>query len=446
MNHIKEIHIINTVWGKDFAIDFLDICLPTIFLSGNLPYLKTKIKIIYNIYTNHETKPIIENHVNFKKLCSLSDTKIIAYDFLLDLDKYDRMTQYYSLGYQEANKKNAGIITLTPDCILANNALKNLYHYICQNKRAVFVTGLPVLKSSIITVFKNNNLEKALLPHNLLKPILKNLHPYIRASMPNKKKIISWPSSMYWKITNKCLINKAFHMHPLFLWPENKKVLLVKGTYDREFPIKCCPDINTWKIIDDSNDILVVVLSEKNQRKSTYMKFSLDSISKWILHFNEYYSYNFYLFKHKICFHTQENISSVKENIIKFEPFINSLENYFFNKIKKKKSTFRLLYFFLFFLPPFFITFLFIVNSKILLLFKTNKLQKTILFILPPFVISLIKLVIKPFLSLKKSFKVSFDESNKALPNQKKLTTLILSFLIPTHFFIIYNFLRKKIN
>ncbi|NGX28938.1 MAG: hypothetical protein K940chlam1_01127 [Candidatus Anoxychlamydiales bacterium] len=355
MTKIKEIHIINALWNIGYAKEFLDLSLPTTLTSGNIPFLKSKIKVSYKLYTDNETKSTLENHPNFIKLSELIDTQIIAIDLLTKLDKYDRMTQYYSFGFQEANKSNAGIIILTPDCIFSNNSFKNLYSHIIDNKRVVFTSGLRISQDDYLNNLRpyyqsTNMLEKALNPRFLLNITLKYLHPFAKISFADNKKISAWPSTMYWKINENCLLNRAFHVHPLFIWPVNKNISLVEGTFDTEFPVLCCPDIHTWKVIEDSDEILILGLTEKKEIISHTINNTPVNIAKWVVSNNKYFNYNLHLFKHKIIFHSQDlDIDSVKKNIIKSDLLFSSIKNLLKEKKKEKKSAvsvFNLLFFF----------------------------------------------------------------------------------------------------
>ena len=344
VENIKEIHIINVVWNTDYATDFLEYSLPSLLTSGNIPYLKNKIKTSFKIYTDNSTRTFIENHPNYKKLSLLLDSKVIAIDLLSRLDKYEKMTQYYSFGFQEANKRNAGFIILSSDWIVSSNSFKNLYTHILENKRAIFTSSLRICSSYFIRYFKRfynspDSLECFLSSRNLLKINFKKLHPEVKnLTLPNKNLPI-WLSNVYWKINKNVLLNRAFHMHPLFLWPQNKNISLVDNTYDREFPFLCCPDINTWKIIEDSDEILTLGLTKDNEFSKQVLKNTSMTFAKWLVNNNKHYHLNLHLFKHRILFHCNDlDINLLQHTFTNSDCLVSSIKNIIKSKSYKIKS------------------------------------------------------------------------------------------------------------
>ena len=56
------------VWGENFVDNFIDFIIPSLLTEGNIPYLNTKTKIFYQIFTNDESINKINNSKNFKEL------------------------------------------------------------------------------------------------------------------------------------------------------------------------------------------------------------------------------------------------------------------------------------------------------------------------------------------------------------------------------------------
>lgn len=309
-----KIHILNAVWGKDFIDTFVNLSLPFQFASGNLKFLKENADVTYKIFTIPEDEKLIRSSINFKKLSSLVRCELVSNIDKFAEDKYQRITDFYKIGIIEANKEDAGIIFLSPDIILGKDVFKNLFSFISQGKKLIPVMSIRLnLEDFTKDIMANNHFHIdntiEIGAKDLIKLALNHLHQITQSIIWNEnEKICTWPSHIYWKTKNG-IIGRCFHLHPFFVWPENKDVKIV-DTYDVNYAFEACPNKNTWKIITSSEDIVIFEVSSQKKLNIPLKKKSSVLLAYWALK-NRISKEHLEFFKNKIHYIT-EDVDKIK--------------------------------------------------------------------------------------------------------------------------------------
>ncbi len=255
-------HIINVVWGKEYVETFLKKSLPFQFSPGNLENFDG----IYILYTTAEDEKVIRAHPHFKTLESLLPVElrtIICHD-----SPYTLMTACHSDAIKQGNAKGAPLIFLSPDSILSQGLFSYLQETINQGKRLVAIC------STRLTMEK---MEQHLAPfnyssHALAKLAIQNLHPYIEKCFIKEGKILERPSQIYFSLDENNLLVRAFHLHPLLLWPRDQTILPLITTDGPHFLERAVPNFEEWKIITNCNKIALFELSKESLLQESRVK------------------------------------------------------------------------------------------------------------------------------------------------------------------------------
>ena len=281
----KEIHIINVVWGIFFLDLFLKVALPNQLTKDNLIFLSKQdnLKVIYRIYTTEQDKNTIENAEIYKQLIKYIEIEFILITLRKDDCKYSIMNHYHNEAINNAFNKNAILIFLTPDIICSNNMFKALFDCLMKGYRSVAIPGIRLDKQDFLNHLKKNLIGLELPPRKLVEIALQNLHLVSRKLYVNSKDIPSGWCPFYFKIDDKNLLVRAFHLHPLLVWPEKKS--------DNATPVdiniinETISSLQKVKVIEDSDELVIFELTDKTE-KDIYGKFvkrSLLFLVKWCL-------------------------------------------------------------------------------------------------------------------------------------------------------------------
>ena len=399
-------HFLTVVWGKEYIKTFLNIGLPFQLTKGNFQYIKNHAEITYKIFTHVEDVDTIKNSESYKKLSEFINVQIITQEFSKaqsskPVFRHRKMNEFHQMGIDEANKEEAAITFLFPDIIMSKDSLKNLLSIIKQGKRYISILPIRLCKEDFIHDLEKqytlNNGFYELTCKELIQLGLRVLHPYSKESIWNDKKttISSWPAYLYWKLGNDAIVGRCFHIHPIFVWPEKKDIKLT-NTVDYSYVYEACPNKETWKIVDNAEDIAIFDVTSKNELKVPIVKKSSYFISSWMKtyllkdHINN--------FKTKIIYKSQENDSNLKKLEIESDEFekkimkqllnpsiLDKVILYFFQK--SFKDILKIIF------PSFVIKFLktFLKSPKSIL--KKMLLKSILRKILPKFMIDFLKTI-----------------------------------------------------
>ncbi len=264
MNHCYtsnfEIHCILIVWGKVFLNFFVDVSLPSQLSLNNLSSLPSTT--VYYIYTTTEGEKLISKHSNFLILNKVFKVQFIIND-LLDNEgcNYEKMSLCHKLAIENAAKLKAGLIFLSPDLVYAHNVFKNTLDLINKGKNVILVLNLRLDKKKFLDLYEKSRFENFSIPQNeLVKMGLESLHSYTEACFVKQNQIAKWPSHIYKKLDDTCVMAIGFHQHPFFVLPQNYTTNF-KGTIDGDYLRYACPSEKLWHVNTNSDQICFFELS-----------------------------------------------------------------------------------------------------------------------------------------------------------------------------------------
>ena len=135
-----------------------------------------------------------------------------------------------------------------------------------------------------------------------MRVALDNLHPLADASWWEEGEGGLIPANIYWRVDDEGLIGRCFHLHPIFVFPQRKNVNFF-GTVDDDYVLAACPDPSRDFIVEDSDQLLAIELSDPSRFFVTrFAKGSVSDTVRWAEQFTNVRHRS--LFKATVRMHT----------------------------------------------------------------------------------------------------------------------------------------------
>jgi hypothetical protein len=250
------------VWGASYTSLYIDTVIPAQLAGANLPACRDRTGSRYIIYTTPEDANAIRSSHIFEALDACVP---VTFEFITKKINvvHDMMTDCYRRGIKAAEAVDAAILFLTPDIVLSDGALTTLMRLSDSGYDVVYVPAIRTLKNAVAT-----NLAQsfrcgpiAVLPRQLMRIALDNLHPLGDSSWWEEGEGGLIPANIYWRVGNEGLVGRCFHLHPILVHPQRKKATFF-GTIDDDFVPAACPDSTRDYIVTDSDQLLAIELSD----------------------------------------------------------------------------------------------------------------------------------------------------------------------------------------
>ncbi len=331
---MQTLHITNIIFGNEYTKTFLYTLSSQLV---NLEYLKKQAwPAIYKIYTTPiDKKTIVQSEV-FQKIKSLVQVEFVDMTQFFRKEPHLTMTACHNDIIKHANKYNAVIVFLLPDIIFSNNVFKKICTSLSNGKRLLVGTALRLYKENFNTAYQSSELIN-IPPRELVKKALPHLHHMSYDFFwDHGPKIWHWTSLLCWHLDKKNILVRAFHLHPIYVWPQ-KKNISCKGTFDTEFINYSCPDKTKWEILTNSDEAVLFELStNKRSYEGAYSKHKI----KVAYHFVHNYLYRCHMHfaqsKIYILSNDYSNCEKWQKIEKKSDKIINFLSQKYHNKFFRK--------------------------------------------------------------------------------------------------------------
>lgn len=305
-------------WGADYTKLFLEYCLPSQLAPNNLPFLvkENQGSIRYWIYTTREDAVAIRQSAAFERLCGMMETKIIYLEEIDTYGKHNRgtMTLCHAHAIDFANQHDYSLIFIWPDTIFSHNAFATLFNLAKSGKKNVLCGSLTAKTSSFLEEFDRTAIAKGhafdLAPRPLVELCSRHLCDLTLNWFWDSPTFCRWPQSfIFWHVPGEGILERAVHLIPFLITPENKSAKLTYNPVD-EMAIdssaylgEAIPDFSTVHVVDDSDDLFILSLNHldltRGPERSSITDLAI--FGKDLL-----YPHNVHLFRHKIRFHYAE--------------------------------------------------------------------------------------------------------------------------------------------
>lgn len=225
-----KVKIVVPVWGDNYIKTFLNLSLPSQMCDDGIPTLAQENVVSFVIYTtsdglhNFSTSPIIQ------KLESLVQVSYVLISSKLMADSYRAFSKAYAHEINKSSKLNECVYLLNADIITSCEFYRETLNKIKLGYKAVNVTcpraGLNGVEKFVSSEYQSSKNFGYQIGAVAAKDIwLANIHPLMQLhKMPKSLSEDVHPSSFYWKSESGGVYIRSFHLYPILIYPNGKKV------------------------------------------------------------------------------------------------------------------------------------------------------------------------------------------------------------------------------
>jgi methyltransferase family protein len=265
----KAVKLLLPVWGYRYVRQFLELGLPTLIASGNIPALAKVLPCEFEILTSSEDEALIRQHPAFDRLTSVCPTTFRRIDHLITGSNYSTTV---TLAYTEAIRATGPAMLdtcfffLVSDYIVADGSLANALARMQAGANAVLVGNFQVNAEDATPWLRerigSDTAGLAIAARNLMRWALGHLHP---ATIANT---VNFPLShnahtnrLFWRVDRNTLLGRFYLMHMICIRPEVTD-FNIGASCDYSFVPEMCPSGNV-SMITDSDEFLIVEMQPR---------------------------------------------------------------------------------------------------------------------------------------------------------------------------------------
>ena len=274
--------VVVVIWGDSFWSFFVDVSLPSQTGPNNVEGYKS-----LNAYWRFFCRP--DEYIRFRDAPSMRRLKELFPVEIVDLSSLERngefqyqlMTRCHQQAVYEAEH---AIIFISPDVVASGETYRNVAKLAARGARAVLCQGLRITKDSFVPVIHHDRLNlDDLDARKLIEIALAHLHPMTKAFFVRADDATNHSLGSYMWIDHRGgILAHCFHLHPIFIWPNNKAIRL-HTTIDHELVRLAVTDYRDIVVVDDSDDVLLCEVSARDHLNDqiTFDGFNLMAASGW---------------------------------------------------------------------------------------------------------------------------------------------------------------------
>jgi hypothetical protein len=272
MNRPK-LDIIIVVWSAEFTAAFLNVTLPSVLASGNLPMLAERATIRLKICTSTDDADSLKTHPTMLRAKAYADVLFyqVAATELSKRHRYLTHTSMLEAAIATSREEKADFMILAPDFVVGNGSLFNLYNMLGERRGIVFVPTIRTNKyaflSELLDIYGDEvtHAQSLTIPNRDLAGLaLRHLHPLVQSAIVthgDNGKIYCRPPIFYWTVGDDALLMRSFVWSPLFVrpnrWPEK-----LSPTIDfQDFPNACAITREEIVPVSDSDELMILEFS-----------------------------------------------------------------------------------------------------------------------------------------------------------------------------------------
>lgn len=183
-----------------------------------------------------------------------------------------------------------GVFGLVADSVFANNCFASACEHIRAGKRAVVTQGFGVLEDEFSAQLDAAGLRSAralsIPPRALVRIMFDTMHPAWAAKFWDAPQCTSHPGMMYWRLGERSLLMRVWHLYPMFLYAERPPI--TRGSLDDNLITVALSDpANQCAALDDSDACMFVDVMDSKKRHDLHSiqvmshPFSVEYVASW---------------------------------------------------------------------------------------------------------------------------------------------------------------------
>ncbi len=172
------------VWGPGHVGLFLNVGLPSLLASGNLPGMTSNSKNRYLIYTSLECEEHIRDNPSYQRLRSIVAAEIIPIRQEIVIP-HRTMSDCHIDSFRRAEETGAAAVFIPPDCVWSDGSMTRLESLTQNGKSVVHISGVRLDRDGIVPELARYYSEDrgvlSLNARSLVAMALRHLHPIARS-------------------------------------------------------------------------------------------------------------------------------------------------------------------------------------------------------------------------------------------------------------------------
>lgn len=333
---VKQISLLVPIWGSKYVRRFLDLSLPTLLASGNLPALAAQAPCTLVFLTSADD---VDELSNVEMLKDLSRHCRVDFVLIDDLIAPDNHSTTLTLAYARAVRSLGSAMVdtcyffLVGDYIVADGSLANAFARIKAGASGVLSGNFQVISSDepkwITDTLDEPGVTRtrvrAIPPRSLIRAALPYIHPATAANIVNSSLAhTDVCNRLFWRVDKHTVVGRFYLMHMICIRPETSD-FRVGSSCDYSFIPEMCPFGNV-AVMTDSDDFLVVEMQPVDHEASYIHLGPVDpvitsrNLSRWTTarhRENAHYS---------VIFHGYDIPVSINASISEADRFIATIE------------------------------------------------------------------------------------------------------------------------
>jgi hypothetical protein len=252
--------VFTTVFWGDWHRDmFLNVNLPSMLATGNLPALIKDVTCEYVVYTTSSDAHIIEQNGAFARLRALMPVTVKLFSPSKTRHPIDLHQDIWRAATKHAHDYGAFILFMPPDVVWADGSFVQLREALVAGKRAIFMSYPRVVSETIVPAMQERYPHSptgamTISPRDMIGLAIEHTHPLMAAYDRTAAHFPIHPEMVIWPIENdgfllRVLARELFCFEPE-TYPLNAFALLA-----------CMPPREEIHVFSDSREFLGLSLT-----------------------------------------------------------------------------------------------------------------------------------------------------------------------------------------
>jgi hypothetical protein len=327
-----QVCILLAVWGESFINDFLQLSLPSLLASGNIPALAEAYPTRFTFLSRLRDIPVFEKNPAYQRLKNICQVDFLSIEDLIVQGGYSAtLTLAFDRAVKQAGAAmlNTYFVFLTSDYIMADGSMRGLMRYMQKGYSGICAGNFQLMKEEmepfLLNLIDSETHALSISPRELLKHSFPHLHPVTNASFYSQNMTHNYRANrFFYRLNPDVMAGRFYLLHMLCIKPETMDYR-VGSSCDYSFIPEMCPSGNV-AVITDSDDYLVVEVQEKHHELS-FVSLGRYDTSKLVYALSEWTTVRHREnANHTIYFHTRDVAIDEKRTIEdNFNQFIGRL-------------------------------------------------------------------------------------------------------------------------
>jgi hypothetical protein len=295
------VRILTPVWGARYIDMFLDVSVPSMLASGNLPALAAEFACEFVFLTKASDEARVIRHPIYAKLSKLCRCSFTPIDDLIvpGMEGYS-LTRAFGRGVFEVGEKmvDTYFVFMNADFVVSNGAFETLLAHIRRGERAIVAPSLRSIAEETLPLLHELTDETGALTassRQLVAMALEHLHPTAAANVIGPNIIHNAATNQFfWWVDNQTLLGHFFLLFMFCIRPE-RVLTQIEGFCDYAFVPELCPS-GKVAVLDDSDQCFLLEV-QAHKQEGNYLHFGTcdraivaDQLSSWTTAHHRRYS------------------------------------------------------------------------------------------------------------------------------------------------------------